>query len=179
VQQEEGLQLSLVGESGRWQVFFDDAGRLQKAHQHLAGQTGEVAIESLPPAEATVQRFLAAIEAKDSASSTWPEALRAMELTDTIEISLRRGRMIDVHPQQLTEEMAFKGTMAAAGCGVLLLLPPLMLTVGWIAGLMGVPVAKYWAHGLLAMLVVFLGVQFVPKLLADRSQQENKGSDPQ
>jgi hypothetical protein len=60
-----------------------------------------------------------------------------MELTDTIEISLRRGRMIDVHRQQLTEELSFRGTMSAWGCGVLMVLPPLLLLAGWIAELLG------------------------------------------
>jgi len=165
--------LSLVGEAGRWQVFFDHTGQPREVEERLAVQASEA------PAETAVRRFLDAIAAGDSKNSTWPQALRAMELTDTIEISLRRGRMIDVHPQQLTEEMAFKGTMAATGCGVLLLLPPLMLTVGWIAGLMGLPVAEYWAHGLLAMLSLFLAVQFLPKLLASRPSEENEDADSQ
>jgi hypothetical protein len=88
-----------------------------------------------------------------------------MEIADSIEISLRRGRMIDIHSQQLTEHLAFKGTMAAAGCGVLLVLAPLMLAVGWIAGQFGVPVASYWPHALLVLLAAFLGLQLLPKLL--------------
>ena len=55
-----------------------------------------------------------------------------MELTDTIEISLRCGRMIDVHRQQLTEELSFRGTMSAVGCGALLVLPALLIFAGWV-----------------------------------------------
>ncbi len=103
-----------------------------------------------------------------------------MELADTIEISLRRGRMIDVHHQQLTEELAFKGMMSAAGCGVLLVLPPLLLLVGWLAELIGLPVAHYWPHGLLALLATFLLVQLLPKLLLRASADKGpavKGPD--
>ncbi|MCH7751076.1 MAG: hypothetical protein IH898_02825, partial [Planctomycetes bacterium] len=103
--------------------------------------------------------------------STWTDALQAMELADTIEISLRRGRMIDVHHQQLTEELAFKGMMSAAGCGVLLVLPPLLLMVGWLAELIGLPVAHYWPHGLLALLAAFLLLQLLPKLLLHSTEE--------
>ncbi len=61
--------------------------------------------------------------------------------------------------------MAFKGTMSAAGCGVLLILPPLLLTAGWIAELLGLSVAKYWPHALLLLLAIFLLFQFLPSLL--------------
>ena len=67
--------------------------------------------------------------------------------------------------QQLTEQLAFKGTMSALGCGVLLLIPPLLLLLGWLAELVGLPVAKYWPHLLLVLLAAFLGVQLIPKLL--------------
>jgi hypothetical protein len=87
-----------------------------------------------------------------------------MELADTIEISLRRGRVIDVHSQQLTEQLSFRGTMSAVGCGLLLAAPPLMILLGWIAGKLGAPVAQYWPHALLSALALFLGFQLLPKL---------------
>jgi hypothetical protein len=55
--------------------------------------------------------------------------------------------------------------MSAVGCGVLILLVPLMLIVGWLAGLLGIPLSEYWPHALFALLTVFLGVQLLPKLL--------------
>ncbi|MEO2047527.1 MAG: hypothetical protein ABGX16_13255 [Pirellulales bacterium] len=97
--------------------------------------------------------------------STWRKPLLAMELTDTIEISLRRGRMIEVHHQQLTEHMAFKGMMSAFGCGLLMILPMLLLVLGWIMGEMGLSIASYWPHGLLLILGLFLALQVLPWLL--------------
>ena len=97
-----------------------------------------------------------------------------MELADTIEISLRRGRMIDVHPQQLTEHLAFKGTMSALGCGVLTLLVPVLLLLGWLAEQVGIPVASTWPHILLGMLTLFLLVQFIPQLFL-RSSESTRG----
>jgi hypothetical protein len=121
--------------------------------------------DKVDPEQTAIERFTATVEAGDSATSSWADALHAMELADSIEISLRRGRMIDVYHQQLTEHLAFKGTMAALGCGVILVLVPVMLLAGLIAGQFGFPIARFLPHALLALLVVFLGLQFLPKLL--------------
>ncbi len=124
-------------------------------------------------AAGAVEQFVADVKA-GGAATTWPAALRSMELVDTIEIALRRGRMIDVHRQQLTEELAFKGTMAAAGCAVLGAIVPAMLVVGWIAGEFGVPVARFLPHALLVFLAGFLALQLLPRLLtAKRADNED------
>ena len=147
----EGLALHFICERGRETIWFDSQGLV--AQSPIAAATG------------AIERFARAVVAEDALASTWLQALRAMELTDSIEISLRRGRMIDVHDQQLTEQLAFKGTMSAFGCGLLLVIVPALLVIGWIAGLVGIPVAEYWPHLLLAILALFLGLQFLPKLL--------------
>ncbi|RIK84257.1 MAG: hypothetical protein DCC67_05160 [Planctomycetota bacterium] len=159
----EGMVLAFICQRGRVTLAFDALGSRVDA----GGETGPLAdaCSHAATAAAALQRFAAAIESSAPAHSTWPSALHAMELADSIEISLRRGRMVDVYQQQLTESLAFRGTMAAVGCGVLAVLIPLMLLVGWIAGLMGVPVAEYWPHALLALLTVFLALQLLPNLL--------------
>lgn len=152
----EGLSLTLVCQRGRVVVggVCDAAGGDDDARSGV-----------VDPAYNAIDRFVAAVELNDSAASTWLDALHAMELTDSIEISLRRGRMIDVHHQQLTEHLAFKGTMAAAGCGLLFFLVPLVLAISWIAGMFGVPIGQFVPHILLGLLAVFLGMQFLPKLI--------------
>jgi hypothetical protein len=150
----EGLSLTLVCQLGRVTLEFDSTGRL------VNPASDELVMEST-----AIDRFIAAVETSDSAASTWLDALHAMELTDSIEISLRRGRMIDVHHQQLTEHLAFKGTMAAAGCGLLFFLVPLVLAISWLAGKFGVPIGQFVPHILLGLLAIFLGLQFLPKLL--------------
>ena len=147
----EGLALHFICERGRETIWFDSQG--------LVAQSPTVA------AAGVVKRLVRAVEAEDATASNWLQALRAMELTDSIEISLRRGRMIDVHDQQLTEQLAFKGTMSALGCGLLMVIVPALLVIGWVAGMVGIPVAEYWPHVLLAILALFLGLQFLPKLL--------------
>ena len=154
VEQSTSPRLVLIAQRGKLTVKFDgtdDGTNKEKETDNAASQA--------------IGHFVETVEAGNGSQSTWTQALAAMELTDTIEISLRRGRMIEVHQQQLTEQMAFKGTMSALGCGVLLLLPPLLLFCGWVAELLGLPLAKYWPHVLLALLATFLVLQLIPKLL--------------
>jgi hypothetical protein len=169
---QELLKIVLVCERGRVATTMTSAGVSEGKHP-----SNSLTAESL-----AIHAFSDAINGAASANSagnpcTWPTALHAMEIADSIEISLRRGRMIDIHSQQLTEHLAFKGMMSAAGCGVLLVVAPLMLVVGWIAGLLGVPLAAYWPHALLAMLAVFLGLQVLPALLYPSDSPSSDSSD--
>ncbi len=148
--------LTLVGERGKWRTDLPESSSDRAAQ-----------------ADACLRQFVDTVRHQSPLTTTWPAALRAMELADTIEISLRRGRMIDVHRQQLSEQLAFRGTMSALGCGVLLLLPPLLLAMGWLAEQVGLPVAQYWAHGLLVLLAVFLLIQVIPKLFLKTTEKND------
>ncbi len=161
------LRVALVCQQGRATLVFDSSGRcVQLIEQPASDSDPPTTAFNETPAATAIARFVADAERHAGDASSWPAALDAMELADSIEISLRRGRMIDVHHRELTEELAFKGVMSAVGCGVLVLLVPLMLIVGWIAGLVGIPLSEYWPHVLLAFLAAFLALQVLPKLIA-------------
>jgi hypothetical protein len=167
--------LTLVGRQGRMRFDVTEEGAFTPASENAA--------IGLPPSTDTaaarcLQRFFDAAESHQEPITTWPAALRAMELADTIEISLRRGRMIDVHRQQLTEELAFRGTMSAVGCGLLVVMLPLLLTVGWLAEKLAFSFAGYWPHALLAVLAVFLLFQFAPGLLGKPDPQPDESMKP-
>jgi hypothetical protein len=156
--------LTFVGQRGRVSLEYGKDGHF------VESKNGPSSPTPLNAATECINQFAAAIDGLEATRTTWPAALRAMELTDTIEISLRRGRMIDVHRQQLTEELSFRGTMSAVGCGVLMLLPPLLIFAGWIGELLGLQFDKnWWAYGLLGLLGLFLLVQFAPKLLIKKN----------
>lgn len=168
VETDEHPRLILVAQRGKLTITFDETAGTAQISLSQAGQTESQPPEHVDAATQMVGWFADAVRSSDGkATTTWSRALAAMELTDTIEIALRRGRMIEVHQQQLTEQMAFKGTMSALGCGVLLLVPPLLLFLGWIAELVGLPVSvtKAWPIVLLVFLGLFLALQLVPKLL--------------
>lgn len=166
IEQDDHPRLVLIAQNGKLTVEFDENSRPIKLVASPAGENQTAELESADASQSSIQRFIDAFSSPaGDQTSSWSRALAAMELTDTIEIALRRGRMIEVHQQQLTEQMAFKGTMSAVGCGVLLIIPPIVLLLGWIAGEMGLSISKYWPHALLAMLGLFLGFQLIPKLL--------------
>lgn len=160
------LRVSLICARGRATLEYD----ANDCAVELVVQHGDAEMRTpqadQSPATRSVSRFIAAVKNGGAAASTWPDALDAMELADTIEISLRRGRMIDVHHRELTEQLAFKGVMSALGCGVLVVLIPAAIVVGWFAGLVGIPLSHYWPHALLLFLAVFLALQFLPRFLA-------------
>jgi hypothetical protein len=132
------------------------------------------------PAGAAVEQLAAALADADAESgaarSTWDAATRAMEVVDAVELSLEKGRTIDVYQQQLTERLAFRGTMAAAGCGLLLLgfvAAVLVTLLGGAEGAVGHRLLPAWPLVLLALLALFLVMQAIPLLV-----QKRKGNDP-
>ena len=171
--QSSSPRLEFVAKQGKLTVDFDEAGQATQLGVSQMGDLQKLPLDVCDPAQQCIQRFVQAVQQPDAVASTWPRALQAMELTDTIEISLRRGRMIEVHQQQLTEQLAFKGTMSALGCGVLMLIPPLLLFFGWLAELLGLPIAEYWPHALLGFLGIFLALQLIPKLLFKPTSSED------
>jgi predicted dehydrogenase len=106
--------------------------------------------------------------AQSAAASTWETATAAMEIVDTIELSLHKGRTIEVHQQRLTEQLAFRGTMAAFGCGLLLAMFFLLVVAGIVGDVLGVPLKDYWPIALLAVLALFLLMQVLPWLVKRR-----------
>ncbi len=159
--------------------------RMQRQEEISTSPTGRIGADVAADA---IERFIGAMReggtGKENVDSAEPwdhsvlgelpslsSALMAMELTDTIEISLQKGRMIDVHQQELTERMAFRGTMSAVGCGMLVVLPILFITLGWLAGHMGWSVAHYWPHGLLLMMGSFLLLQLLPWMVGSSEKR--------
>jgi hypothetical protein len=159
---------------------FDETGTADSEWQLETTAEGATAQETLAlhdaPREA-VCKFSAVVEGAGSegraGTSTWSAATRAMEVVDAVTLSLEKGRTIDVFQQQLTERLAFRGTMAAIGCGVLLAGFAAIVLVALIGGFEGVPgqrLVPFWPLALLALLAFFLLLQIVP-LLATRPKR--------
>ncbi len=128
-------------------------------------------MEVKDPATIAIERLAAAVAAEGerrTALSTWAAATRAMEVIDAVELSLQKGRTIEVFQQQLTERLAFRGTMAAFGCGLLLLVFFAVLVVAVLGGAEGIlqeKIAPSWPLLMLAGLAFFLLLQAVPFLV--------------
>jgi predicted dehydrogenase len=87
-----------------------------------SAEPADVEPEVREPSAALValERLQQAIARREQPAE-WSEAIRDVELADAIPRSLARGRTIEVHHEQPTEEGTFKGLMTSLGCGLLLI----------------------------------------------------------
>jgi hypothetical protein len=141
------------------------------------------ALAPYEPALIAIRELVSAVEEDDaerrSRMSTWDAATRAMEVVDAIELSLEKGRTMDVHQQQLTERLAFRGTMSALGCGLLLMGFMAVVFVTLVGGAEGKErphLLRSWPIVLLALLAGFLLLQMAPLLIAKRKRSADPGN---
>jgi myo-inositol 2-dehydrogenase/D-chiro-inositol 1-dehydrogenase len=89
---------------------------------------------------------------------TWLDACRSVELAETIARSLKRGRTIELHYEDFSEQSTFKGMMTSLGCGLLVAALFIMLLAA-VGGRLGLPFARHWVTLLLLLLGSFLALQ--------------------
>lgn len=180
-----GMQVALLGERGM--VYLREFTGASNAPQweletSADSLSASEELETADPASDAIKRLVDATSQQDpnarGSSSTWSAATRDMEVIDAVELSLQKGRTIEVFQQQLTEQLAFRGTMAALGCGLLLVAFFGVIAVALLGGAEGVirqRIAPAWPLVLLAVLAFFLLLQAVP-LLAQKSRNAGDAS---
>lgn len=174
--------LQLVGDRGT--AEFDLSSGVGTLVTNIGGYVDEVSLSPFDAPRAAIDALAAAIAAngtdESEAASTWQAATAAMEVVDTIELSLQKGRTIEIHQQRLTEQLAFRGTMAAFGCGLLFVTFVVLILAGVIGDILGVPIRQFWPIALLALLALFLLMQTLPWIVkrpkpsADAAQQTRR-----
>ena len=95
------------------------------------------------------------------------DGTRAMEVSEGVARSLRRGRTVELHYEEISEAGTFKSVMTSVGCLVLfavLFALPLALAgpalgIGW---------TIYIAYAIPPILVVFVASQFLRFAIRDR-----------
>jgi len=164
----DGATLVLVGERGAAEFDLAHGG----VTMNIAGEIKEVPLPPCHAPRAAIEALTSALPTNGTeqaeAASTWQAATAAMEVVDTIELSLQKGRTIEVHQQRLTEQLAFRGTMAAFGCGLLLVTFFALILAGVIGDVLGLPIRQFWPIILLAVLAVFLLMQALPWIVKRR-----------
>jgi hypothetical protein len=93
----------------------------------------------------------------------WLDHCRDLEAIEAVDRSLLKGRSVAIHADEATEEEAFKGTMASAGCLVLMLVLLMLVGVLFVEGLQ-LPIRKlalwrFWPVGLVVCILMFLLLQ--------------------
>jgi hypothetical protein len=107
----------------------------------------------------------------------WENACRANEIADSVEISLKKRRAIELYDEEISEHSTFKVVMAAGGClillGILVAVPAIVFAEALIPGLAE---SAVWRNGIwaivLMILAVFLGSQLLKRMAARPPSQE-------
>ncbi len=132
-------------------------------------------------ATAALDRLESAIASRDANNlvdhDEWTQAARAVELAESVERSLARGRAIELHNEDFSDIGTFKGTMTSLGCGLLMGILALVFGIGLIGALFRNSriVLNYWPYLLAGVLVLFLLVQLILKIV---DVQQPSASEP-
>jgi myo-inositol 2-dehydrogenase/D-chiro-inositol 1-dehydrogenase len=125
------------------------------------------------PYAAALDELRAALAA--AAESRWPDAAKSVELAQTIDRSLAKGRTIELHQEEFSDISTFKGTMTSLGCGLLLLALVLIVVGAAAANLLrragahqAAELVSLIPYFLVALFALFLGTQVILKLVGRR-----------
>ncbi|MFO0890678.1 MAG: hypothetical protein U0790_16235 [Isosphaeraceae bacterium] len=169
---DEPVRLTLLGSTGSLTLECEpDYTGKARLLRRLGAASADEQVETLEPwdsHEAILQSLIHTLAEQGDApapgaSATTPSLLdgtRAMELSEAVTRSLRRGRTIDLHYESITEEATFKSVMTSTGC--LLLLGSLLLLPVALAGPpLGILWTIYLAYAIPPVLVLFTGAQIL------------------
>ena len=185
-----GFEMTLIGERGTVRLQNEDSDSSnQKSKWQLETTAGDQldrqTLRPYDPPRTAIEQLASAIGERNAerraALSTWDAATRTMEVVDAVELSLEKGRTIDVYQQQLTERLAFRGTMAALGCGLLMvgfLAIVLVTLLGGAEGAVGRRLLPAWPLALLAVLALFLVMQVIPLLVHKTGKSASQATRP-
>ena len=128
--------------------------------------------------------LMGSLESKGEPSRPSPhpdlnDGIRAMELSEAVVRSLRRGRTIDMHYESISEESTFKSIMTSTGC-MILLGSLLVLPLALAGPALGVNGTIYIAYLIPPVLVLFAVLQVLrswhPRGPGD-SRERNHGGE--
>ena len=117
------------------------------------------------PAAEALDRFAQAV-AGQVPSHGWSDAARAVELAEAVERSVRRGRTIELHDEDFSEEATFKGTMTSLGCAVLIF--------GLVTLVIAAAIGQHgrWLYVLLVVFLLFLALQLFRLVFRGKPQAQ-------
>lgn len=154
-------RLTLTGASGGLALEFDptfhEPARLVRRSPSSNESINE--LEPWDPRSAILHTLMDSV-AKRDAHPDLQDGTRAMELAEAAVRSLRRGRTIDLHYEEISEEGTFKSVMTSFGCMILIAIL-LALPIALIGPAIGVPQTIYIAYAIPPLLLGFMVLQFL------------------
>jgi myo-inositol 2-dehydrogenase/D-chiro-inositol 1-dehydrogenase len=164
IQAADGAKITLLGSKGKATVDERPGSEPWILELTTPGHVDVQPQREWDPAAAALVGLAGAIRG-ERADPDWVDAARSVELAETIDRSLKKGRTIELYYEDYTEAGTFKGTMASVGCG-LLLLGLFLLGAVAIVEQLGVPYVRSWPYLLVGVLGAFLVSQLL--MLASR-----------
>lgn len=169
-----GARFTVIGAIGRATLTIPEHGNYRLEVRCERGDTAQE-FEHGATAKVELDRLLSLLD-RGEIEPDWPDASRAIELSDSIERSLKKSRTVDLYNEDFTEQGTFKGTMTSLGCG-LLLISLGVLVVGVAGVTMGIKWATYWPQALFLVLVAFLGLQLLKLVFPDQPAGASTSDD--
>jgi hypothetical protein len=154
VESAAGLRVSILGPDGKATLTLPDDGTVGELVIHASGRAEKTPLDDVDACAAALDAF---VDEADNCPD-WHAAARGMELADSIEISLRKGKTIPLYNTAPSEQGTFKGIMAAAGC-FLLCASLGLFVLGLLLARFGVPHADKIPLAVAGLLIVFLLLQ--------------------
>lgn len=130
-------QISVPGSEGTLILSLTDEGRSIQLSNRALGEDLRTDEADGSPSAAALEHLRTMRQQRDSAAAEqlWEDGCRGLELEEAVERSVRRGRTIEMHHEQVTEKDTFKSMMAAGGCGLMMWVLCLLLLAGVVEGL--------------------------------------------
>jgi myo-inositol 2-dehydrogenase/D-chiro-inositol 1-dehydrogenase len=164
----EPSRLTLSGSNGSLALEYDPQHLLPARLIRRVGASAREQIDELEPWDAhaaIIETVHSCLNHRDQAGRptlgpSLQDGTRAMELSEAVVRSLRRGRTIDLHYESISEESSFKSIMTSTGCfillGALFILP--LALAGPALGING---SIYLAYIIPPVLVIFAVIQIL------------------
>jgi predicted dehydrogenase len=175
-------RLTLLGSIGSMTLEIDPM-HLQEARlfRHV-GSPDPQPIELPPwdPHEAIFAVLTGSIgrhEGGDMPSPSLLDGTRAMEVTEAVARSLRRGRTVELHYESISEDATFKSVMTSTGCMVFIA-ALILLPLSMAGPPLGMPWTLYIPYLILPALVLFVAMQTLRLAIRRRGTTPSAESNP-
>jgi hypothetical protein len=165
-----GGRLTATGSRGKAILWMPEGSAPWRLEVRTGADSSVLDAEAWDPYAEALAQIQPALSGGES-QSRWPDAARAVELTETIERSLAKGRTIELHQEQYSDASTFKGTMTSVGCALLLVALALIVGGAVAANMLkhagavdAARIVSALPYVLVAVFGLFLALQFMLKL---------------